>query len=118
MPACDGPSCAVTPARRDAERIGDLFMVMTIGACSVWAAVVAFAVYTMRVGESHSPRAANLLILGGGVAAPTVLLGPLIAYGIPLVATVLAIPEAGVTVRVTAKQWWWRVEYLTPSGPI
>jgi cytochrome c oxidase subunit 2 len=52
------------------------------------------------------------------VAAPTVVLGVLIAYGMPLVPTVLAIPENGPSIRVTAKQWWWRFEYLTPEGPV
>lgn len=118
LTACSGPQSALIPAGRDAEQISGLFTVMTIGALIVWAAVVAIAVYTILVGESHSQRAANLLILGGGVAAPTVVLGALIVYGMPLVPTVLAIPEEGVTVRVTAKQWWWRVEYLTPSGPV
>jgi cytochrome c oxidase subunit II len=118
LTACSGPQSALIPAGRDAEHISGLFTVMTIGALVIWAAVVAIAVYTIRVGESHSQRAANLLILGGGVAAPTVVLGALIVYGMPLVPDVLAIPEKGVTVRVTAKQWWWRVEYLTPSGPV
>jgi cytochrome c oxidase subunit 2 len=107
---------------------------MTAGALLVWAAVVAIAIYAIRVGESHShpstssewsraaprdQRAANLLIVGGGVAAPTVVLGALIAYGMPLVPTVLAIPtERALTIEVTAKQWWWRVQYRAPSGPV
>ena len=118
LSACDGPQSALIPAGRAADQIGQLFTVMTVGALLVWITVVGIAVYIIRVGESHSQRAANLLILGGGVAAPTVVLGALIAYGMPLVPTVLAIPEGGPAVRVTAKQWWWRFEYLTPSGPI
>jgi cytochrome c oxidase subunit 2 len=115
---CSGSQSALVAAGRDAEHIDGLFRVMTVGALLIWLAVVAIAVYTIRVGESHSQRAANLLILGGGVAAPTVVLGALIAYGMPLVPTVLAIPDGGLSIRVTAKQWWWRFEYLTPAGPI
>jgi cytochrome c oxidase subunit II len=60
---------------------------------------------------------ANLLILGGGVVAPTVVLGALIAYGMPLLPTVLtAGADGGLTIHVTAKQWWWRVQYRTASG--
>jgi cytochrome c oxidase subunit 2 len=104
-------------AGRDATQIAQLFNVMAFGALIVWIAVVAIAVYTMRVGESHSQRAANLLILGGGVIAPTVVLGALIAYGMPLVPTVLmAGADGGLSIHVTAKQWWWRVQYRTPSG--
>jgi len=116
--ACDGPQSALIAAGRDAEHIDGLFRMMTGGALVVWLAVVAIAVYTIRIGESHSQRAANLLILGGGVAAPTVVLGALIVYGMPLVPTVLAIPEDSLSIRVTAKQWWWRFEYVTPEGPV
>jgi cytochrome c oxidase subunit II len=115
---CSGPQSALVPGGRDAEQIGSLFTVMTVGALLIWAAVVAVAIYTIRVGESYSQRAANLLILGGGVAAPILVLGALIAYGMPLVPTVLAIPDEGPTIHVTAKQWWWRFEYRTPSGSI
>jgi cytochrome c oxidase subunit 2 len=113
-----GSQSALVTAGRDAELIDILFRIMTVGALLIWLAVVAIAVYTIRVGESHSQRAANLLILGGGVAAPAVVLGALIAYGMPLVPAVLSLPEGGAFVRVTAKQWWWRFEYLTPAGPV
>jgi cytochrome c oxidase subunit 2 len=116
--ACAGPQSALYPAGRDAAQIADLFWVMTMGALIVWAAVVALAVYTIRVHDSHSQRTANLLIIGGGVAVPTVVLGALIAYGMPLVPVVLSLPEGGLSVQVTAKQWWWRFEYRTRDGLI
>jgi cytochrome c oxidase subunit II len=115
---CSGSQSALTPAGRDAEEIDVLVRIMSVGTLLIWLAVVAIAVYTIRVGESHSQRAANLLILGGGVAAPTVVLGALIAYGMPLVPTVLAVPGGGPSIRVTAKQWWWRFEYDTPAGRV
>ena len=116
---CGGPQSALVPAGRDAALIADLFNVMTIGALLVWAAVVGVAVYAIRVGESHSQRAANLLILGGGVAAPTIVLGALIAYGMPLVPTVLSNgTDDDLVIHVSAKQWWWRIQYRTPAGLI
>jgi cytochrome c oxidase subunit 2 len=117
--SCGGPQSALVAAGTDAARIADLFHVMTAGALIVWAAVLAIAVYTIRVRESHSQRAASLLIVGGGVVAPTLVLGALIVYGMPLVPAVLAIPPGGtMTIEVTAKQWWWRVQYRTPAGVI
>jgi cytochrome c oxidase subunit 2 len=116
LPACSGPQSALMPAGRDAEDIAELFAVMTIGASIVWAAVVAIAIYTIRVRGSHSPRTARLLIIGGGVAAPTVVLGALIAYGMPLVPTLLSVEADRVGIHITAKQWWWRVQYSTPDG--
>ena len=117
--ACAGPQSALDPAGRDAASIADLFTVMTVGALVVWTAVVAIAIYTIRVGAPHSERAASLLIIGGGVAAPTIVLGALIAYGMPLVPTILTPgTDGGLVVHVTAKQWWWRMEYETPAGRI
>jgi cytochrome c oxidase subunit II len=114
---CGGPQSALVTAGRDAALIADLFHVMALGTLVVWAAVVAIAVYTIRAGESHSQRAANLLIIGGGVVAPTIVLGALIAYGMPLVPTVLSIPADGaLSIHVTGKQWWWRLQYTTPAG--
>jgi cytochrome c oxidase subunit II len=119
MAACGGPQSALDTAGRDAAHIADLFNVMTAGALIVWVAVVAIAVYAIRVGESHSPRAANVLIIGGGVVAPIIVLGALIVYGMPLVPTVLTPgTDGGFTIHVTAKQWWWRIQYRTPDGSI
>jgi cytochrome c oxidase subunit 2 len=117
--ACGGPQSALATAGRDAERIADLFNVMMIGGVIIWIAVVGVAIYTIRVGESHSQRAANLLILGGGVVAPTIVLGALIAYGMPLLPTVLtAGTDRDFSIHVTAKQWWWRIQYRAPDGSI
>jgi cytochrome c oxidase subunit 2 len=117
--ACGGPQSALDAAGRDAAHIVALFNVMAVGALVVWTAVVAIAIYTIRGGAPHSERAASLLIIGGGVAAPTLVLGALIAYGMPLVPTILTPGnEQGLVVHVTAKQWWWRMEYETPAGLI
>jgi cytochrome c oxidase subunit II len=119
LSACNGPQSALATAGRDAAQIADLFTIMAVGTLIVWAAVVAIAIYTIQVSESHSERAAKLLIIGGGVAAPTVVLGALIAYGMPMVPTILAVPSKGdLAIEVIAKQWWWRIQYRTPAGLI
>jgi cytochrome c oxidase subunit II len=116
---CDGPQSALMAAGRDADRIRHLFLVMAVGALIVWVAVVAIAIYAIRVREAHSQRAANLLIIGGGFAVPTVVLGALLAYGLPVLPAILASPPAdALRIHVTGKQWWWRVEYVAPSGRI
>jgi cytochrome c oxidase subunit 2 len=119
LSGCGGPQSALVTAGRDSADIATLFHVMTVGALIVWAIVVVVAIYTIRVKEPHSQRTASLLIIGGGVVAPTVVLGALIAYGMPLVPTVLS-PGAdnGIRIHVTAKQWWWRVQYRSANGLI
>jgi cytochrome c oxidase subunit 2 len=118
--ACSGAQSALETAGRDAEQIADLFTVMAVGALVIWTAVVVLAVYTIRrEGEPHSQRAADLLIIGGGVALPTVVLGALLAYGLPVLPQVLTPgAEGGLRIHVTGKQWWWRVQYMTESGAI
>ena len=111
------PQSALDTAGRDAERIAQLFNVMTVGAVLIWAAVVVIAVYAIRSRQSHSQHAADLLILGGGVALPTVVLGALLAYGLPILPAILTpAPEDALRIHVTGKQWWWRVQYMTPQG--
>lgn len=111
---------ALVTAGRDAERIADLFAVMAWGAFLVWAAMVAIAIYAMRArGDPHSQREANLFIIGGGVALPTVVLGALLLYGLPALPQILAEAPAGSQrIDVSGKQWWWRVRYVTDQGPI
>lgn len=116
---CDGPQSALVAAGRDAAQIAQLFTVMAVGAVLVWTAVVVIAVYAIRGGDSHSQRAANLLVIWGGVAVPTVVLGALLAYGLPVLPAVLTPgAEDGVRIHVTGKQWWWRVQYMTPEGSV
>jgi cytochrome c oxidase subunit 2 len=113
------PQSALDVAGRDAAQIAQLFSVMAIGAVIVWVAVVVIAVYTIRVRGSHSERAANLLIIGGGVVLPTVTLGALLAYGLPVLPVLLTpAPEGALRIHVTGKQWWWRVQYMTERGTV
>tara|TARA_R110001632_G_scaffold33659_1_gene86358 strand:- start:280 stop:1056 length:777 start_codon:yes stop_codon:yes gene_type:complete len=62
-----------------------------------------------------SRRAAEALIIGGGVIFPVVLLGGLLIYSLPLMSAQRSAPD-GMQVHVTAEQWWWRVEYELPDG--
>jgi cytochrome c oxidase subunit 2 len=116
--ACGGPQSALVPAGTDAEHIAQLFIVMAIGAAIVWTAVVAVAIYAVLINrDTHSHRAGNYLIIGGGVALPTVVLAALLNYGLPVLPAVLAPPGDGaLRIHVTGKQWWWRVQYMTPAG--
>lgn len=113
LAGCDGPQSALVTAGRDAERIAHLFAVMVAGAVVIWAAVVLIAIYAIRARrEVHSHREANLLIVGGGVVLPSVVLGALLLYGLPVLPELLApAPEGSLQVEVSAKQWWWRVRY-------
>jgi cytochrome c oxidase subunit 2 len=113
-----GPQSALSPAGRDAERMADLFAVMTVGAAIIWTAVVGLAFYASRWRtHEHPERYATALIVGGGAVFPLVVLTALLVYGLTPLPDVLALPPAGrLTIAVTGEQWWWRVRYQPPDG--
>lgn len=118
LPGCSGIQSALDPAGRAAEDIAELFWGMTIGAGIIWAlmvALVGYAIYSRR--EPHTPRQASWLIIGGGVAFPTVTLSALLIYGLALLPELIAPPpEGSLKIAVKSHQWWWRVTYFGPTG--
>lgn len=89
LAGCDGPQSALDPAGHDAERIADLFWVMCIASVVIWAGVMAVAFYAARRRDAP-PRAANLLILGGGLVLSISVLTVLLIYGLILMASLRA----------------------------
>ena len=111
---------ALDPAGRDAESIATLFWWLLGGAVVVWVAFIGLAFYAIRIRpEAHSKRAADLLILGGGVAAPVAILAAYLSVGLMTLPDHLApAPEGSLQIAVSGEQWWWRVRYLTPEGDV
>lgn len=118
LASCEGPQSALQPAGRDAERIAVLFWWMAGGAVVIWVAVLGIAVYAVVLKQrAHSDRTARLLIVGGGVAFPSVVLFVLLVYGLSMMPALLDLgPPGGVRVAVSGEQWWWRVRYTTEDG--
>lgn len=118
LAGCSGSQSALDPAGRGAERIADLFWWMAAGAVIIWCLVVGLALHATRFrSESYSQREATLLIIGGGVVLPTVVLAALLAYGLALLPELLApAPEGSLKIAVSGEQWWWRVRYLSSDG--
>lgn len=114
---CAGPQSALDPAGRDAERLANLFWGMTAGAAAIWVLVIGLTVYASRFARHpHDARGAKLLIVGGGVVFPTIVLAGLLVYGLAILPALLApAPEGSLKVLVTGQQWWWRVRYF-PRG--
>ena len=117
--ACAGPQSALDPAGRAAERIAEIFWWMTITSTVIWLAVIVLAIWAVGapVGEAHSQRRSNFLIIGGGAIFPTIVLAALLVYGLTPLPTLLApAPEGSLKIAVTGEQWWWRVRYQTSDG--
>jgi cytochrome c oxidase subunit II len=115
---CGGAQSALDPAGRGAEGIAALFWWMTGGALVIWVAMVALAIYAIwSRREAHTERQAKLLILGGGVAFPTVTLAGLLTYGLAILPGLVApAPDGSLQIAVSGQQWWWRVRFLPPDG--
>ena len=111
-----GMQSALDPAGREAQQVAELFLWMGIGAVVIWLAVVALAVYAPRATALAGRRGANLLILGGGVAFPLIVLTSLLLIGLPRLRDLLT-PAAqdAVSLDIRGHQWWWRVRYLRPG---
>jgi cytochrome c oxidase subunit 2 len=91
---------------------------MAGGALLIWAAMVALAIYAIwSRREPHTERQAKLLIVGGGVAFPTVTLAGLLTYGLSMLPELVApAPPGSLKIEISGEQWWWRVRYLPPEG--
>ena len=89
---------------------------MVGGAAVIWLAVIGVAIYAMRVQPgSHPERRVRLLIGGGGIVFPTVVLLVLLVFGLRAMPPLLA-PGEGLRIHVEGLQWWWRVRYVTTDG--
>jgi cytochrome c oxidase subunit 2 len=115
---CTGVQSSLAPAGEDADRIAALFWWMTGGALIVWVFVAALAVhYARRARGEKNHRRDAVLIVGGGVLFPGVVLTILLVYGLAMIPPAVArAPEGSLLVAVTGEQWWWRVTYYRADG--
>lgn len=118
LTGCSGPQSTLHPAGQGAASIATLFWWMVAITIPIWLGVVGLAVYFIRIQpESHSPRVARWLIIGGGVMLPTTVLTILLVYGLALLPALVApAPPGSLKISVIGEQWWWRVRYQSPGG--
>jgi cytochrome c oxidase subunit 2 len=118
LSACssDSPS-TLTPAGPSAARVAGLWWLMF----GISAAVVIFVSALILLGafkrggrerERREPRWASGLIVGGGIAAPLVVLAILWAFTLRDVAEIGSPPgDPTVRIDVDGRRWWWDVRY-------
>jgi cytochrome c oxidase subunit II len=111
---------ALSPASVEAARLASLFWWMAGGATLIWLGVIVLAIYCGRgrgdAAAAYIERRNQLLIVGGGVVFPTVVLAVLLGYGLAILPPLVArAPDARLQVAVTGEQWWWRVRYQLPD---
>lgn len=90
---------------------------MTGGAAFVWTIVFGAAIVAaLGLWKNPSSRTVNMVIIGGGIAFPTIGLACLLVFGLTLLPDWRHDPDR-LQIRVRGEQWWWRVEYRMPGQP-
>ena len=114
---CAGPQSTLDAGGRGAERIAELFWLLTLGALLIWIVAVALWLYAVyRAERPASARSGRLIIVGGGVVVPTLILASVLSYSLLMLPDFLEpAPEGSLRIEVIGHQWWWRVRYL-PGG--
>lgn len=109
---------ALAGASPDAAGITQLFWIMTAGGTVIWLIVSALALHASRSRQTKwSERDGLKLIVIAGCVVPALVLGALLAYGMPLLARHrTAAGEPAVRMTVVGEQYWWRVRYELPGG--
>lgn len=105
------------PAGRGAEQIAELFWWLIGGASLIWLVVMALTIYAIRVQPGKHPGQAGVLIIGGGVILPVIILAGYLIYGLGLLPALLAPePANALKISVQGEQWWWRISYELEDG--
>ncbi len=116
LAGCDGIQSALDSAGREAEEVGRLFRVMVGAGAVIWLVVIGIAIWAVMYPPGKgSERAADRLIVWGGVVLPVVSLGALLVFGLGLL-DFRTQASAPLRVHVEGQQWWWKVRYETPEG--
>jgi cytochrome c oxidase subunit 2 len=113
LAGCSGAQSALDPAGRESARIAHLFWFLAAGAAVIWLALLGLTFCAVRARpESFNRRRADLIIVGGGAVAPTIILTIMLVFGLAMVPSLVApAPQGSMTVAVSGEMWWWRVRY-------
>lgn len=104
------------PASAAAETIHWLGIAMYLGAAAITLFVLVLAARAL-FGPAR-PANGSLLVLGGGIVFPVVVLTVLLVSSL-LIGNALSRSQSAPVARiqVIAHQWWWEVRYLPPPRP-
>ncbi len=123
LSGCSGRQAVIDPQSADAGLVALLWWAMlAVGSLILLAVLVLLAVAVLRArrrpGEAPlSPRRAWLLVFGGGLALPIVVIFGLVLSGSHVGSQIAARRGApAVTVDIIGQRWWWEVSYRDDNG--
>ncbi len=120
LSSCEGSFSALSPAGDKAHTIANIFWVLSSVGLVIWLIFVSlqFYIYKIRRGP-HDQKKTQLLVIGGGVIFPLILITISIYYTLrPLPELVARAPSGSLAIKVSGLQWWWRVNYLIDGKEI
>ena len=111
-----GVPSVLAPAGTEAATLGELSVVLLVGAAVIFVLTMALLAWSLR----RRPKAAvatGWWIVGGGIALPVLVLSGLLLYGTVLTAALERPPaDPPLVVSVTGRMWWWEVRYRLPGS--
>lgn len=117
----DGRLSALAPAGPAAASIATIWHIMAWSAAAILVLMIALAARAcLRRPRSEDRSSARLLLVGGGLVFPGVVLLALLIYGLRAgdIQAPLSNGQEVYRVHVQAHQWWWEVTHLdAPDGP-
>ena len=108
---------ALDPHGPGAAVAAEITWVLFIGGAAIFVLVMALAAYAVfgrREGTARLDE--KLLVVGGGIAFPAVVLATLLAYSLVRTGAVEPAGDAALRIEVVGEQWWWRVHYVHLDG--
>ncbi|HMN81472.1 MAG TPA: cytochrome c oxidase subunit II [Burkholderiaceae bacterium] len=104
----------LSPASLEAAVLGELIIVMTVGAVIVFALTMGALAWSLRRGPKPEVST-RWWVLGAGIAFPAVVLTALLAYGtLRTVGLERGLKDPALVVGVIGRLWWWELRYRDP----
>jgi cytochrome c oxidase subunit 2 len=109
---CEGVQSALDPAGPSAREIATLWWWMAAGAAAIFLLVLLALLRGLRGAALRPLRRPMRLVVLGGLVLAIVTLSALVPFNV-FVASGVSAPRSAdtVTIRVSARQWWWELEY-------
>lgn len=115
MPVANSIQSVLNPAGPQAAAIAEIAWVLFVGGLVIFAAVLALTAYAV-IGARRTWLTRRVVIVGGGIVFPVVVLSALLAYTVLAGPKIAAATGAQLAIEVTGKQWWWEIRYLDAAG--
>lgn len=112
MPAQALPLSTLAPAGPGSQDISLIWWAMFAGSIAIYVLVLALWGYAMLRRRRDGTAPAGMLIVGGGLLLPVVVISCLMVAGIRTGQALLPLPaESAYRVEVSAHRWWWEAHY-------